>query len=868
MTLLHSLQQGARNTRGATLGGHSERPIIREALHVPAQPLESAMHSFSEPWLAYDFSALSVHADGRGPSALTPLHPDWSEILQRKCTCGGTPGPTGECEECLKKRLALQTKLKVNEPGDIYEQEADRIADQILSTPARHAVRDAPPRIQRFSAQSGGQLHAPPSVFHALNSPGRPLEPALRRDMEQRFGYDFSRVRVHSGAVAEQSARDVNAQAYTVGYNIVFGAGRYAPETHHGRRLLAHELTHCIQQNSRPDATRIDPVPVRAFSTVPVLARACDAVKCPVVEFPLGAFTPSWQLAESCLQDQYKKSFPNSTVGFNKHWVGLIGKNPREQATIDCFRSHYSAKGFESDEARRRRGSQRDIPVERQGSAQPQAEPDIFDFTNLKIMEITTPSGVPYRSMKIDWEVDEATKLMHACNIGGRNQWSTGFWEPEPCYQVIGAGPSLAGKLFFRTWRIGGILVYVPVLDITREALAAAVAAAAAAAAASAAGMGGAAGAPARATTGPRWSLEISKTTAAIIAGLAALATLVATVFKPVRIGMLLGELLGALLKWLGFALAFAGGAAAAASRDSSDKESHSSGTRHDSSQKDMHTGPATPSAGSKVTIPGSGSSAGDSTRVAPDGSPTGGSGTVAIPVPRGAPPAGSVPPPAKIAPPPPPTTAPQGSAGQSSAHGTRLPPEKITVPKAGEAPSAPGASGKKSTGPSKPSGTSAQGSGVASKTQARGQTIDLVVIEGLNLASVSKGMLFFIRLAQENESNPKGIDPFMLFQVVEKRTQGRETTVEFKALMECNEDKGCIWTGSIYRVTHPSRSVESRGLFAYADPNMHYPEWAASKLLEAAAMLERQGHFMEAGQVRQEGQRVLRLTGLEHRQP
>ena len=67
--------------------------------------------------------------------------------------------------------------------------------------------------------------------------------------MGQRFGHDFSRVRVHSGGAAEQSARDVNANAYTVGHNIVFGAGRFAPGTHEGRRLIAHELTHVVQQS-------------------------------------------------------------------------------------------------------------------------------------------------------------------------------------------------------------------------------------------------------------------------------------------------------------------------------------------------------------------------------------------------------------------------------------------------------------------------------------------------------------------------------------------------------------------------------------------------------------------------------------------
>ena len=145
----------------------------------------------------------------------------------------------------------------VNTPGDVYEQEADRVADQVLAAPAHPAVSGAPPRIQRFSGQSNGQMDAAPaSVDQALASPGRPLEPALRQDMEQRFGHDFSRVRVHSGAAAEQSARDVNAHAYTVGHNIVFGAGRFAPGTHEGRRLIAHELTHVVQQ-SGADGIRV-----------------------------------------------------------------------------------------------------------------------------------------------------------------------------------------------------------------------------------------------------------------------------------------------------------------------------------------------------------------------------------------------------------------------------------------------------------------------------------------------------------------------------------------------------------------------------------------------------------------------------------
>jgi Domain of unknown function (DUF4157) len=121
-----------------------------------------------------------------------------------------------------------QTKLQVNQPGDVYEQEADRVAEQVLATPTHTDESSAAPRIQRFLGQSNGQVGAAPaSVDRALASPGRPLEPALRRDMEQRFGHDFSRVRVHSDVASELSAQQIDAHAYTSGYDIVFGSGRF-----------------------------------------------------------------------------------------------------------------------------------------------------------------------------------------------------------------------------------------------------------------------------------------------------------------------------------------------------------------------------------------------------------------------------------------------------------------------------------------------------------------------------------------------------------------------------------------------------------------------------------------------------------------
>ncbi|SEO73221.1 DUF4157 domain-containing protein [Nitrosovibrio sp. Nv6] len=193
-----------------------------------------------------------------------------SSILQRKCECGSHTVAGGECVECSKREhglqrktnegfssgrgntlsgISLQRKLTIGASDDPLEQEADRVADQVMAKPTHSALSDTPLRIQRYSGQTTGDMNtAPASVDRVLASSGRPLEPALRQDMEQRFGHDFSQVRVHSDDAAEQSARHMNARAYTVGHNIVFGAGQYAPGTAEGKRLVTHELTHVVQQ--------------------------------------------------------------------------------------------------------------------------------------------------------------------------------------------------------------------------------------------------------------------------------------------------------------------------------------------------------------------------------------------------------------------------------------------------------------------------------------------------------------------------------------------------------------------------------------------------------------------------------------------
>lgn len=126
--------------------------------------------------------------------------------LQRKCACGGHAGKDGECDECRKQRLQ------------------------------RSAIR-----------QSSG-LVVPAEVDHVLRTPGRPLDHETGNLMRRRLGHDFARVRVHDDAQAAASAAAVSAHAYTVGNHVVFGAGEFSDGSPATQRLLAHELTHVIQQ--------------------------------------------------------------------------------------------------------------------------------------------------------------------------------------------------------------------------------------------------------------------------------------------------------------------------------------------------------------------------------------------------------------------------------------------------------------------------------------------------------------------------------------------------------------------------------------------------------------------------------------------
>lgn len=204
-----------------------------------------------------------IASQTKGQPQVNPLSA--SSVLQRKCACGNHTVAGGNCRECENKEHSLkretsgirqpgasklQTKLAIGAVNDPLEQEADRVTDQVMAKRAHPGISNTPPRIQRFSGQSNDEQMemVPPIVEQTLASSGRPLEPALRQDMEQRFGQDFSRVRIHTDDRAAYSAGTIDALAYTIGPHMVFGSGQYEPETNKGQRLLAHELTHVVQQ--------------------------------------------------------------------------------------------------------------------------------------------------------------------------------------------------------------------------------------------------------------------------------------------------------------------------------------------------------------------------------------------------------------------------------------------------------------------------------------------------------------------------------------------------------------------------------------------------------------------------------------------
>lgn len=203
---------------------HSSKGVERDLIPAPAHPQNNAADS-----------GTAGHTETAANTASRPL--DFTHI----------PNTAGR----------LQRKAMVSVPDDPLEREADAMAERVMQTarpvqagPAPTAASSGSALTQRAASDHGAAAVDGHSAVQAAASGGMPLAAELRAYFEPRFGQDFSHVRVHADAAAATAARSVQAQAYTVGSDVVFGSGQYAPATAQGRRLIAHELTHVVQQGA------------------------------------------------------------------------------------------------------------------------------------------------------------------------------------------------------------------------------------------------------------------------------------------------------------------------------------------------------------------------------------------------------------------------------------------------------------------------------------------------------------------------------------------------------------------------------------------------------------------------------------------
>lgn len=230
----------------------------------------------------------------------------------RRCSCGGHTEDGGECPACKAAREARENgaarvlaKLEVGPPGDAFEREADAVADAVVSgwdaaggsaaaaspkAPAARRIQrqtcslpdvqiplsaedadeesrvssqvptqslppeaeEEPIRMQRAPGAAAARgSHAGPSLPALGGSAGRPLPDGARRDMQVRMGADFASIRIHTDRQAAEMNRALGARAFAYGRDIYFNDGEFNPSSSGGRRLLAHELTHTLQQNGQ-----------------------------------------------------------------------------------------------------------------------------------------------------------------------------------------------------------------------------------------------------------------------------------------------------------------------------------------------------------------------------------------------------------------------------------------------------------------------------------------------------------------------------------------------------------------------------------------------------------------------------------------
>jgi len=236
--------------------GSASKNVQRKAGLSPMPLFRSLPRSIGNQGMASSFGSAR-------PAGSTPP-------IQRQCQCGGT------CSGCGAKSnevQSIQTPLTVGPVNDPYEREADRVADSVMRMPTasiQAGTRGMAASIQRIGGESNVGFDPGPG-FKTAQGGGQAISEATRQYMEPRFGVDFSAVRVHTGAEAEQSASQIQARAYTQGNHITLGKGASEGD----RGLMAHELTHVVQQGGAEGKVQRTPIPPRIQRDPPPAANPC-----------------------------------------------------------------------------------------------------------------------------------------------------------------------------------------------------------------------------------------------------------------------------------------------------------------------------------------------------------------------------------------------------------------------------------------------------------------------------------------------------------------------------------------------------------------------------------------------------------------
>ena len=254
------------------------------------------------------------HKHGLGRWSINSSVPTSSNTyIQKKsaCACGGG------CPCCLG---VIQPKLRIGQPNDIYEQEADRVADAVMRLPEPklqrqpEAEEEETVQMQYRSAVSPRVSPSFTSQLQHLKDGGLPLARSTLDYYEPRFGRNLKQVRVHADSNAHQAAKAVNARAFTMGRHVVFGTGQYAPQTSEGRRLLAHELTHVVQQS-------------HASPTIQLIQRVEDvSPRCRYLNCPPSPVLDVEILLNDGSRDRLSHVYPIDPMGFLR--MPLLGSIP------------------------------------------------------------------------------------------------------------------------------------------------------------------------------------------------------------------------------------------------------------------------------------------------------------------------------------------------------------------------------------------------------------------------------------------------------------------------------------------------------------------------------------------------------------